>query len=51
MPSKAYFRQAEGRSKLVAIHNPIEITIPEDIILDTTKDAVVIDSVSKIFKK
>jgi ABC-2 type transport system ATP-binding protein len=37
----------------VAIHNLVDIdtSLTEDIVIDTTKDAVVIDGVSKIFRK
>jgi ABC-2 type transport system ATP-binding protein len=35
----------------VAIHNLEEMQITEDVVIDAAKDAVVIDGVSKIFKK
>src|SRR3989440_6432477 len=35
----------------MAIHNIEDMQLTENIVLDATKDAVVIDSVSKIFKK
>jgi ABC-2 type transport system ATP-binding protein len=35
----------------MAIHNLEDMRLTEDIVIDTTKDAVVIDGVSKIFKK
>src|SRR5260370_7343566 len=38
-------------AKLVVIHSLEDMRLTEDIVIDTTKDAVVIDGVSKIFKK
>jgi len=42
--------QGEG-DKLLAIHNLEEMQLTENVVIDTTKDAVVIDGVTKIFKK
>jgi ABC-2 type transport system ATP-binding protein len=38
-------------AKLVVIHSLEDMRLTEDSVIDTTKDAVVIDGVSKIFKK
>ncbi len=41
-----------SKEKTVAVHDPIENTsLVENIVIDITKDAVVIDGVTKIFKK
>jgi len=45
------FTNPEGIAKLVVIHSLEDMRLTEDIVIDTTKDAVVINSVSKIFKK
>jgi ABC-2 type transport system ATP-binding protein len=42
--------QGEG-DKLLAIHNLEEMQLTENVVIDTTRDAVVIDGVTKIFKK
>jgi ABC-2 type transport system ATP-binding protein len=42
--------QVEG-DKLLAIHNLEEMQLTENVVIDTTRDAVVIDGVTKIFKK
>ena len=36
---------------MLAIHNIVEMQLTENIVIDATKDAVVIDSVSEILKK
>ncbi len=41
----------EEGDKLLAIHNLEEMQLTENVVIDTTKDAVVIDGVTKIFKK
>src|SRR5438045_8458285 len=41
----------KGGYPLVAIQNVLETSLPADIKIDTTRDAIVIDGVSKIFKK
>lgn len=41
-----------SKERTLAIHDPIENTsLLENIVIDTTKDAVVIDGVTKVFKK
>jgi len=41
-----------SKERTLAIHDPIENTsLLENIVIDTTKDAVVIDGVMKVFKK
>jgi ABC-2 type transport system ATP-binding protein len=45
-----FWRFEEG-DELLAIHDLEEMQLTEKIVIDTTKDAVVIDGVTKIFKK